>query len=90
MVLTTKHHDGFLLWPSQTPNPFLENYYACRDLVGELTEAVRKCGLRMGVYYSSGLDWTFNNQTIQSFQDLFTAKQVNRINYTLPSRETIV
>lgn len=73
VVLTTKHHEGFLLWPSQTPNPFLENYYACRDVAGELTEAVRKHGLRMGVYYSSGLDWTFNNQTIQSFQDLFTA-----------------
>lgn len=73
VVLTTKHHEGFLLWPSQTPNPFLDNYYASRDLVGELTEAVRERGLRMGVYYSSGLDWTFNNQTIQSFQDLFTA-----------------
>jgi len=77
VVLTTKHHEGFLLWPSQTPHPFLENYYARRDLVGELTKAVRDRGLRMGVYYSSGLDWTFNDQTIQTFQDLFTAVPQN-------------
>jgi alpha-L-fucosidase len=53
VVLTTKHHEGFLLWHSQTPNPFLDHYYARRDLVGELTKAVRDRALRMGVYYSS-------------------------------------
>ncbi|MFP3786899.1 alpha-L-fucosidase, partial [Burkholderia sp. SIMBA_024] len=31
----------------------------------------------MGVYYSSGLDWTFNDQTIETFQDLFTAVPQN-------------
>ena len=37
VVLTTKHHDGFLLWPSEHPNPYQKNYTAARDLVGELT-----------------------------------------------------
>lgn len=73
VVLTTKHHDGFLLWPSEEENPFKENYYASRDIVGELTEAVRDNGMRMGLYYSSGLDWTFNDHTIKTFQDLFMA-----------------
>ena len=49
VVLTTKHHDGFLLWPSEHPNPFQENYYARRDLVGQLTAAVRKQGMEMGL-----------------------------------------
>ena len=60
VVLTTKHHDGFLLWPSQTPNPYRENYQAERDLVGELGESVRKRGMKMAYYYSGGVDWTFN------------------------------
>jgi len=61
VVLTTKHHDGFTLWPSSTPNPTLaaDRQHASRDLVGELTAAIRKQGLRMGLYYSGGYDWTF-------------------------------
>jgi alpha-L-fucosidase len=29
--------------------------------------------MRMGLYYSSGLDWTFNKKTITNFPDLFQA-----------------
>jgi alpha-L-fucosidase len=71
VVLTTKHHDGFLLWPSRHPNPKKERYLAARDLVGELTEAVRARGLRMGLYYSGGLDWTFNDLVIRHGLDMF-------------------
>ncbi len=70
VVLTAKHHDGFLLWPSQHPNPFRADYCATRDLVGELTWAVRRRGLRMGLYYSGGLDWTFNPKVIQDLADI--------------------
>ena len=42
VVLVTKHHDGFLLWPSDHPNPFKQGYQSTRDLVGELTSAVRE------------------------------------------------
>lgn len=61
VVLTSKHHEGFTLWPSDTPNPRLpaNRQHASRDIVGELTNAVRKQGLRMGLYYSGGYDWTF-------------------------------
>lgn len=60
VVLTTKHHDGFLMWPSQTPNPHRANYHAERDLVGELGHSVRNRGMKMAYYYSGGVDWTFN------------------------------
>jgi alpha-L-fucosidase len=70
VVLTTKHHDGFLLWPSKQPNPFKANYQVRRDLVGELTEAVRAEQMRMALYYSGGLDWTFNDTVIADITDL--------------------
>ncbi len=72
VVLTAKHHDGFTLWPSGVENPNLspEVAQASRDVVGELTEAVRDNGMRMGLYYSGGLDWSFNPQPIVSRDDL--------------------
>ncbi|MBL8987001.1 MAG: alpha-L-fucosidase [Gemmatimonadetes bacterium] len=62
VVLTTKHHDGFLLWPSRQVNPNrpADLQHTTRDIVGELTAAVRRNGMRMGLYYSGGLDWSFN------------------------------
>jgi alpha-L-fucosidase len=63
VVLVTKHHDGFCLWPTDTPNPHRENWHSSRDLVGELGEAVRALGMRYGLYYSGGLDWTFRGPT---------------------------
>ncbi|MBC7812690.1 MAG: alpha-L-fucosidase [Burkholderiales bacterium] len=71
VVLTTKHHDGFLLWPSALAKPYKRGRYAAeRDLVGELTEAVRKRNMHMGLYYSGGLDWSFNETPIRDIVDL--------------------
>lgn len=70
-VLTTKHHDGFTLWPSSVKNPKRSGTIsASRDLVGDLTEAVRAQGLKMGLYYSGGLDWTFTSEPIKTVPDL--------------------
>ncbi len=65
VVLVTKHHDGFLLWPSENPNPHKENYFTKRDVVGELTNAVKANGMKMGFYYSGALDWTFTTDSIE-------------------------
>jgi len=72
VVLTTKHHDGFRLWPSTVANPQRDRaaITATRDLVGDLTSAVRAAGMRMGLYYSGGLDWTFTDTPIRSLADL--------------------
>jgi len=71
-VLTTKHHDGFRLWPSAVANPRRNRaeITASRDLVGDLASAVRAAGMKMGLYYSGGLDWTFTEQPIRSVADL--------------------
>ncbi|HEY7305888.1 MAG TPA: alpha-L-fucosidase [Bryobacteraceae bacterium] len=72
VVLTTKHHDGFRLWSSNVENPRAarEKITAKRDLVGDLTSAVRASGMKMGLYYSGGLDWTFTSEPIRTQKDL--------------------
>jgi alpha-L-fucosidase len=74
VVLTTKHHDGFALWPTKVANPNQKNLAALRDVVGELTASVRKAGLKMGLYYSGGYDWTFNRGPIEQPADYQTVK----------------
>ncbi len=69
VVLVTKHHDGFCLWPSDVENPNRADWNAGRDIVGELAAAVRAAGLRFGVYYSGGIDWTFNTEPLKTLAD---------------------
>ena len=59
VILTSKHHDGFTLWPSSSP--YSKGWNAMevgpkRDLVGDLTKAVREKGLKMGLYFSL-IEW---------------------------------
>lgn len=58
VVLTSKHHEGFTLWPSKDASRTWGRPWNSveigpkRDLLGDLSEAVRRKGLRMGYYYS--------------------------------------
>jgi alpha-L-fucosidase len=53
VVLTSKHHEGFPLWPSkQSWNWNAVDIGPRRDLLGDLTKAVKADGLKMGYYYS--------------------------------------
>jgi alpha-L-fucosidase len=69
VVLVTKHHDGFCLWPSDIKNPYQKDWASPRDIVGELAAAVRAAGLKFGVYYSGGIDWTFNREPLRTMAD---------------------
>jgi alpha-L-fucosidase len=69
VVLVTKHHDGFCLWPSAVHNPHEVNWSSPRDIVGELAAAVRARGLKFGLYYSGGIDWTFNREPLRTLAD---------------------
>ena len=57
-VLTTRHHDGFALWPSKYGEMSTKNFMHGRDLVGPFVEACRKYKLKVGLYYSP-TDWYF-------------------------------
>ncbi|HET6874436.1 MAG TPA: alpha-L-fucosidase, partial [Acidimicrobiales bacterium] len=72
VVLTTKHSDGFLLWPSAHRHPTWPDWQLERDVVGELAAAVRARGLRFGVYYSGGLDWSFVSRPIVDLASVYS------------------
>ncbi|WP_423127900.1 alpha-L-fucosidase [Gaoshiqia sp. Z1-71] len=53
VVLTSKHHDGFCLWPSDKSwNWNSMDVGPHRDLCQEVSVSIKKSGLRMGFYYS--------------------------------------
>jgi len=74
VVFTAKFHDGYLLWPSQVPNPNQRNLIATRDLVGDMKSAMERHGVRLGLYYSGGFDWTFNRGPIERNEDYEATK----------------
>jgi alpha-L-fucosidase len=58
VVLTSKHHEGYTLWNSAEADKTWGRPWNAvtgtpkRDLLGDLTSAVRAAGIKMGYYYS--------------------------------------
>jgi alpha-L-fucosidase len=59
-VLTTKHHDGYALWPTKYGDMNTRRYLGGRDLIKPYVEACRKHGLKVGFYFSPR-DWHYPN-----------------------------
>jgi len=86
VVLTSKHHEGFALWPSaQSPNWNSVDVGPHRDLCGDLSKAVKEKGMHMGYYYSlyewfnplykSNLNKYVDDHMIPQLKDLVTRYQ---------------
>ncbi|CAG2109681.1 unnamed protein product [Medioppia subpectinata] len=66
VVLTSKHHEGYTMWPSKTSwNWNVMDVGPRRDLLGDLAISVRKTGLKFGAYHS----------LLEFFNPLFLADQ---------------
>lgn len=82
IVLTSKHHEGFTLWPSKLSwNWNAVDVGPHRDLLGDLTTAVRGQGLKMGYYYSL-LEWyhpLYKKETINQYVDEHMLPQMKEL-----------
>ena len=62
-VITSKHHDGFALWDTKFGNlNALKSSAAKSDVLSPLVKALRKKGLKVGIYYSLP-DWSYDDYT---------------------------
>ncbi len=50
--LTTRHHDGFCIWPTRTGAASVGQTYPATDVVRAYVNSFRQAGLRVGLYYS--------------------------------------
>ncbi|WNR43493.1 alpha-L-fucosidase [Paenibacillus roseipurpureus] len=55
-IFTTKHHDGYTMWPSKYSTLGTHTHMKSRDFVKEYVEACRTVGLKVGLYFSVP-DW---------------------------------
>jgi alpha-L-fucosidase len=58
IVITTKHHDGFCLWPTKYTDWSVKSTPFKRDPLKELAEACREYGIKLCFYYSI-MDWHY-------------------------------
>ena len=82
VVLTSKHHEGYALWPSKySPGWNAVETGPHRDLLGALSTAVKNRGLRMGYYYSI-LEWynpLYKRETIDQYVDQHLLPQMKEL-----------
>ena len=57
IVFTTKHHEGFCMYPSDVSDFDIERTPYKGDPLKELVEACRKHDIKIGFYYSHRQDW---------------------------------
>lgn len=61
VVFTTKHHNGFCMWDTETTDFNIMNTPYGQDITGQLFQALRKYDLKVGVYFSPE-DFSFLHQ----------------------------
>ena len=70
IVITSKHHDGFALYPSDVTDwDVVDATPYGKDLLGPLVEEAKKAGLKMGFYYSQAQDWNHPGGAKSRFEE---------------------
>jgi len=88
IVITTKHHDGFAMFPSSASDWNIKLTPYGKDVLQPLAEACRKHGLKLGFYYSQAQDWINggacntdpnNKRTMDQYIDEIAVPQVREL-----------
>ncbi|MCH5598299.1 alpha-L-fucosidase [Niabella ginsengisoli] len=93
MIFTTKHHDGFCLWPSKYTNYTIANSPYKKDIVEEVVNAYDKEGIDVYLYFSI-IDWNHPGYRValktdadkKSYEQFktFTANQLKELLHRYP------
>ena len=92
--VTTKHHEGFCLWPSKYSEYTVANTPCKRDIIGEIVKACNEEGLDVHFYFSimdwSHPDWRYditNEEDEEAFSRFmeFTENQLRELASRYPS-----
>jgi alpha-L-fucosidase len=65
LTITSKHHDGFCLWPSEYTEYDIMASPFKKDIVGELAEACKKNDIKFCMYFTI-LDWHDANYPVHN------------------------
>ena len=81
VVFTSKHHDGFCMFGTQTTGyNSVDMMTSGRDFVAELSDACRRHGLKFGLYFSL-IDWSYPHAyPISSHNADFITDQHHQLN----------
>ena len=60
-VFTTRHHDGYAMWPSNYGDFNTKNYFNGYDFVKPFVDSCNKYNIKVGLYYSPP-DWYYNRE----------------------------
>lgn len=87
VVLTSKHHDGFTLWPSKVADKHWDVPWTAaqvgphQDLIGALFSALRETDIKPGLYYSL---YEWYNPVYKNRVDFFV------VNHTIPQMKYLI
>jgi len=76
LTITSKHHDGFCLWPTKYSDYNIMHSPFKRDIVGELAAACKKQGIAFCIYFTI-LDWHDKNYPIHNLGDTIPDPKAN-------------
>ena len=77
IVITSKHHDGFCLWDSKvTDYDIIDATPFDRDILGELSKACKKHGIKL-CFYHSIMDWHHPDAQVPFYPNYNDGKRSN-------------